>query len=83
MKVFCPIIRENCRNDCQFFIEGKCLIHQFMMFQVKYFMLAEDMVRPIIPILRQIYGLPDEVKDQFPDDLRQQIEDILKKGGLP
>ncbi|MBA7713185.1 hypothetical protein ES703_122185 [subsurface metagenome] len=81
-KIFCPIIKKSCRDDCQFFIKGNCLVYQFMMAQVKSFMLAEGMMKPMIPILRQIYGLPEEVKDQFPDNLKQQIEDILKKGGI-
>lgn len=81
IKKFCPFIKKNCKQNCQFLINGKCLVFEFMLVQVKSFTLAEGMFKPMMAILHQIYGLPEEVKDQLPDNIKQQIEDILGKSG--
>lgn len=78
MPEFCPLIKSACSSDCRLGLDGHCLVAEFLKSQIEAMTLSTKMVQQLMPALRRLYDLPEEAKEQLPEDLRQQIDDIFK-----
>jgi len=73
--MYCPRIKGKCREDCAFFLDGKCLQAEYYKEYMVSSQQAGLMMKTIFPTLA---NLPQEVRDQLPKALREQIEEIMR-----
>lgn len=78
---WCPWVKGECDSWCRFRPEGKCLIVEFLEFQIIQAKITMGWAKQMVPmfeVMRKMYRLPEEVKEQLPEDLKGQIEDIFR-----
>ena len=93
--MFCPYAQTECKEQkCRFWEDNNCLMISQCHFirqrweeelKAKENTLEQDkiLVQKFLPILTRLaqsyIGFPQDLKEQMPDELRKQIEDILEK----
>ena len=74
----CPTMGRICIPDCQFYFNGECLVAEYYKIIIKSTKISLEMFQPMLKnLLRDMIGLPPEIKDELPENIRKQIEDIL------
>ena len=76
--MFCPKINSECRTDCVFYTSSGCLIAHHYRAGVKATDATLLMLEQMKPVFLELYGLPEELKQQFPDDLRKLLDDVCR-----
>lgn len=73
----CPHLKAlPCDPECIFRTGDKCLQAEYYKAYIMSSEQAMAMFKQIFPILA---SLPPEVREQFPEELRKQIEDMLEQ----